>query len=118
MPLVTGMSRKGPHGGRDFLDARLQSEVAGIEELNRRVGIIATVRFGSGRDKERVVAAPNRKKRRLRLPKIFVKGRVELDVVGIVEEQIQLNVHVSRSRNHRRVKRITLRRDCLRMRNA
>src|SRR5580704_18922900 len=62
--------------------------------------------------------APDGKQRWLGLAKILLEGGVQLDVVGVVEKQVQLNVHVAGPLNHCGVEAETFRRNSIRMRDA
>ena len=60
-----GALEKCPHRFCDFGDARLQREMAGIEEMHLGVGVVALEGLGAGRQEERIVLAPDRQQRRL-----------------------------------------------------
>src|SRR6516162_3340725 len=49
---------------------RFQREMAGVEEADDRARIVSLERLGAGRQKERVVLAPHRQKRRLALAEV------------------------------------------------
>src|ERR1700722_17435064 len=74
---------------------RFRGEMTGGEELHDGIRVVAPIRFCAGWNEKWIVPTPNREERRLRFSKVVVKCRVELDVVGIVEKEIQLNPHIS-----------------------
>ena len=69
----------------------------GVEEADIGVRNIALERFGSRGQEEWVVLAPHRQKRRLVISEIGVEVRVESDIAGIVEQQIELCLMRSRA---------------------
>src|SRR4051812_8049499 len=81
----------------DFSGVRLQREVPGVEEADIGVRNIALERFGSRGQEERIVLAPHRQQRRLAISEIGVEVRVESDIAGIVEQQIELRLMRSRA---------------------
>lgn len=86
------------HRGRDFGEVRLYRKMPGVQELNLGIGNIASVSLGTGRDKERVVLSPYRKQRRATRAEVFLELRIERDVAGVVQKQIELNLFVARAR--------------------
>src|SRR5215467_3357568 len=92
-----------PHGGSNFDDVCFQREMPGIEKLNLRARYVFPIRFGSCRNEERIVFAPDRKQRGLRFAKIFLKFGIEPYVRGIVQKQIELNLFLSATFTQRRI---------------
>ena len=67
----------------------------GVQELNLGIGNIASVSLRAGRHKERVILSPHCKQRRPARTEIFLEFRIEGDIAGIVQEQIELNLFVA-----------------------
>ncbi len=103
------------HRGRDFDYVRLEREMPGIQELNPRVRYVLSKCLGPRGNEEGVVLTPNRQQRRLGLPKVILKCRIELHVRRVIEKQIQLNVFVPRTLQQSRVQRVRFRRNTLRI---
>jgi hypothetical protein len=99
------------HGRRDFVQMRFQCEVACIQKLNSRVGIISTERFRARGDKIWIMFARYREQGRPPRPEILLERGIKLHVVGVVEKQIQLNLSIAWPRNKRSVQRVIFRRD-------
>src|SRR5580692_12794440 len=89
--------------------------MSSIEELDPRLRYVLSKRLGPGGDKKGIVLSPDRQQRRLSLPKVVLKRRIELDVRFVIEEQIQLNVFVPRTIKQSRVQRVRFRRDSRRI---
>jgi len=64
-----------------------------IEKLDDRIGIIAPVSLRTGPDEKRVVTAPDREKRRLGSSEVIMERRILPDIVGVAEEEIQLDIN-------------------------
>src|SRR5580698_6014658 len=94
------------HGGCYFLYVGFEGEVAGVEELHFGVGNVAAEGFRAGRDEVEIKLAPDGEQWRLRLAEVLVEFWVELDVVGVVEEEIELDLDVAGARQQSRVKRV------------
>ena len=92
--------------------------MSGIQELHLSMRQIFLKCLCSRRNEERIVLAPDRKQRRLRFAEIFLEFRIELYVRGIVEKQVELNFFVAWALEQRRIQRVGLRRDTLRIRYA
>src|SRR5271165_3548988 len=92
------LRQKLPHGDGNLLDVRFQGEVSGVEELDRGIGIVPLKGFSTWGNEVEIMLAPDRQQRRLRGAEILLKLRIQLHVVGIVEKQVQLNVHIAGSR--------------------
>jgi len=73
--------------------------------------------FGARGDEVAIVLSPDCEQRRFPLPEVFVKDVIQFHVVGIIEKQVQLNVHFARPRHECRVKRVAFRRNQLRVWN-
>src|SRR5215469_18817686 len=99
------------NGGCELRAVRLQREVTRVEEADIGTGDVAFVRFGSRRQEERVVLAPDRQQRRLMLPEVRLERGVESDITGVVEEQIELHLVRSRARQIVIVQRAAVRRN-------
>src|SRR4029077_14212181 len=83
---------------RDLGSLALEGEVAGIEQVDLGVRIVAFEGLGPGGQEERVVLAPNRKKRRLPGADVFLEFGIERDIALVVAEQIELDFVIARSR--------------------
>src|SRR4029450_10786451 len=93
---------------------RFQCEMAGVEEADDSVGNVALEGFGTGRQEERIVLAPDGKERWPLRPEVVVKSGIERYVTCIVEEQVELNLVVAGPRQQSIVERVGLRCDqCL-----
>jgi hypothetical protein len=79
-------------GGGDLGRVRLEGEVAGVEEPDVGARDVALEGFGSGRKEEGVIAAPDGKQRRLAGPEVLLEVGIVLNVAGIVQEQVQLDL--------------------------
>ena len=82
--------QKVPDPCADYLHMCLQREVPRVEQVHFGIGDIPPECRSARRQEERVVLAPNSKERRLKLAEVFLELRVELDVAGIVQEEIEL----------------------------
>src|ERR1700722_2801845 len=103
---------------RDFVAVRLKGKVSGVEKTHLGVRDIAFESLGSGRQKERIVFAPNGQKRRLVLAEVTLKLRIQSDVRSIVAEEIELNFISVGTRQIVIVERISIRRDARRVGNT
>jgi hypothetical protein len=72
--------------------------VTSIKKLDCCVRNVAAKSLRARGNEIGVVFSPDGEQRRFPLPEIFVERWVELYVVGIVEEEIQLNVYVAGAR--------------------
>src|SRR5262245_18915135 len=95
----------------DLCRVRFQREVPRIEEAHDRTRKIALERLGAGRQKEWIVLAPHRQQRRPVGAEVVVKLRIQRDIAGVVEEQVELDLVVARPSEQRRIERIALGRD-------
>src|SRR5215469_4494857 len=103
------------HGRGNFDDMCFQREMAGIEELNLGARYIFPKRFRSSGNEERIVFAPDRKQRGFRFTEIFLEFRIQPQVRRVIQKQIQLNLFIPRTFEERRVQRVRLGRNTLRM---
>ena len=102
------------HRGGNFDNVRLGCKMPGIQELDPRRYVLSKCLGPRGNEKG-VVLTPNRQQRRLSLPKVILKRRIELHVRCVIEKQIQLNVFVPRTLQQSRVQRVRFRRNTLRI---
>jgi hypothetical protein len=89
---------------RDLRPATLEREMAGIEQTDFGLRVVALERFRAGRQKERIVLAPHGKKRRARVAKVLLELGVERDIALIVAEQVELDLVVAGPGKKRGVK--------------
>ena len=87
----------------------LQCKMAGVEEADDRIGIVALEGFGAGRQEEGIVLAPDRQERRLVAPEILLEGRLERDVALVVAEQVELDLVGAGTREVVVVERVAVR---------
>src|SRR4051812_43460338 len=87
---------------------RFQREMPGVEELNRCVWIVSQECLCPGRNEIRIEFPPHSEQGRLRGPEILLKLRIHSYIVGVIKEQIELNVHISGTRKQGGVQRVTL----------
>src|SRR5215470_12292688 len=97
---------------------RLQCKMPGVEELDLRVRYVSSKCLGAGGNEEGVILSPDCQQRRLGLAKVILKRRIEFQVRGVVEEQIELDVFVPRSFQQRRIQCVRFRRNSLRVGHA
>src|SRR5262245_56252339 len=83
--------------GSDFSRVRLQSEMPGVEKLNLGLGQVAFVSLRPRGQEERVIAAPDRQKRRPMLSEVGLEIGVKSDVARVIEEEIELSLIGTRS---------------------
>src|SRR4030095_1861152 len=107
-----------PHGESDLLDMRFKCKVSRIEQLDTRVRVVALEGLRSGRDKERIMLAPNGEQRRLGVAEIFLKDWIEGEVRSVIEKEIELDVFIAGALQQSSVQSIGFRRDHLRISNA
>src|SRR5215469_10459043 len=96
------------NGRRDFGGVRCEGEMAGVEEADFGVGVIAPESFSAGREEERVVLAPDREQGRLLRAEVFLEFRVEGNVAGVIEEEIELDLVVAGTGEERGVEGVGL----------
>src|SRR5262245_18000587 len=92
LPSVALSLQKFADRGGDFSRVRLQSEMTGLQKLNLGLGQVAFVSLRPGRQEERVIAAPDRQKRRPMLSEVGLEIGVKSDVAGVIEEEIELSL--------------------------
>ena len=76
--LVHAASEKIANDRRNLRATTLQRKMAGIEQMDFGLWIVAFERFRASRQKERIVLAPHRKKRRLLCTKVVLEFGVTL----------------------------------------
>src|SRR6516165_2559283 len=79
------------HGCGDLGRVRFEREVACVQQLDIGAGDVTFEGFGSGGQEERVVAAPDGQQRWLMGAEVVLEPRVEVDVAGVVEEEVELD---------------------------
>src|SRR5580692_7906674 len=82
------------HRCGNFDYVRLKRKMSGVQELDPRVRDVPSKSLGPRGKEKGVVFTPNRQQRRLHLPEVVLKRRVELHVRGVVAKQIELDVLV------------------------
>src|SRR5215471_11507376 len=96
---------------RDLSRMRFQREVARLEKADHGARNVALERLGARRQEEWIILAPHREERRPPSAKVFLELRVQRDIAGVVEEQVELNLVVAGPNEQCRVERVALRRD-------
>src|SRR5262245_1835615 len=96
---------------RDLLRMCFQREVARPEKADHCIGNVSLERLGARRQEERIVLAPHREERRPPRAEVLVERRVQRDIAGVVEEQVELDLVIARPSEERRVERVALGRD-------
>src|SRR5437870_6339594 len=89
---------------------RFQREVTGVVEVYFGVRVVALERLGPGRQKERIVLAPDREQWRPLCAEVLLELRVERDVAGIIQEQVELDLIIAGPGQQRGVKLVRFRR--------
>src|SRR5262245_30489694 len=79
----------------DLWGVRFQREVPRVEAADDRARNIALERLGARGQEKRVVPAPHRQQRRPVRAEVFVELRVQRDIGGVVEEQVELDLVVA-----------------------
>src|SRR5215831_4164991 len=74
----------------DFMAMALEREMTSIEQVDFGVGVVAFESLRASRQKEGIVLAPHRKKRRPLCTKVLLEFGVARDVALIVAEQVEL----------------------------
>ena len=83
---------------------RFQREVPRVVKVYFGVRNVALERVSPGRQKERVILSPHREQWRPVCAEVLLELRVERDVAGIVQEQVELDLIIAESGQQRRVK--------------
>ncbi len=78
------------HGTADLCRMRLQREVPGVEQNDFGIRQIPAKGQRTSRQEMRIVLAPNRQQRWTVRLEIVLEGRVEREVTGIVQDQVEL----------------------------
>ena len=84
--------------------------MAGIVETHLGARVVALERLRTRGQKERITLAPNRQQRRLLGAEIFLELRVERDVAGIIQKQIELDLVIAGPSQQRGVELVRFRR--------
>src|SRR5262245_8087468 len=95
-----------------------QRKMARVEEVDDGARNVAPERLRARRQEERVVLAPHREQGRPVRTEVLVELRVQRNIAGVVEEQIELDLVVAGPSEQRRVERIALGRDQRRVLDA
>src|SRR5215472_18396282 len=90
---------------------RLEREVAGFQQPDVGARDVTLKGLGSSGQEERVVPAPDGQQRWLARPEVLLERGVQLDVAGVVEEEIQLNLVRARTGEVVVVEGVTVRRN-------
>ena len=77
--------------------------MTGIEQTDFGVGVVAFESLRASRQKEGIVLAPHRQKRRPLCAKVLLEFGVERDVAFVVAEQIELYLVIAGPGKQRRV---------------
>src|SRR5215813_573149 len=93
---------------RDLGRMRFQREVPRLHEADDGTRNVPLERLRARREEERIVLAPHREKRRPVRAEVFLELRVQRDIAGVVEEQVQLDLGVAGPSQQGRVERIAL----------
>ena len=72
-----------------------KSEVSGVIETHLGARNVALERFCSWGQKERIAVAPYREQRRPFRAEIFLELRIEREVGGIVQEEVELDLVIA-----------------------
>jgi hypothetical protein len=83
------------NNARYFVGVSFEREMARVEEVNLRARNVALEGLGACGQEEGIVPAPDSQEGRLFAAEILLKLRIERDIAGIVEKQIELDVAVS-----------------------
>src|ERR1700759_2198720 len=97
--------------GGDLVALGLQREMAGIDEVNLGVRIVAAEGFGARRQEERIVLAPDREQVGGMLAEVGLKLGIQRHVRRVVEKQIELDLVIARAVEQRLIQRVGFRRD-------
>jgi hypothetical protein len=69
-----------------------QGEMTSRIKVDLGPRIVPPERFRTGRQEKRIILAPHRQQRRLVLSEVSLELRIERDVAGVVEQQIELRL--------------------------
>ena len=84
------------HQDRYFVTFVFQREMAGVEQVQLRVGQVLEIGLGAWRREDHVVPTPDDERRRASLAEEPLELRIQIYVGAVVIEEIELYVHVSR----------------------
>src|SRR5215472_13437484 len=93
------------------MSVRLECEVAGVEEMHLRTGVVSLERLGTLREEERVALAPDGEQRWPLCAEVFLEFWIERDVACVVQKQVELDVVVPRPSEQCGVELVSFRRD-------
>src|SRR5215472_4021798 len=93
----------------DFGPMSFQRKMAGIEEMDFRLGIVPRERLRARRQEERIIPAPNRQQRRTLLAEILLELRIQRHVACVIQEEVKLYLLITRPCQQRRIERVRLR---------
>lgn len=94
---------------RDLISLFVEREMAGVQQVNLRVGKVSLECRGTRRDERRIVGTPHDEGRRLALAKPCLPLGVGRDVGPIVVEQRRLDLALARLRKVRELVRPSIR---------
>src|SRR5260370_40182089 len=84
-------------GRCDLAGVGVEREMPRVEEPDFGVAVVALESLRTGRQEERVVPAPHGEQRRLAGTEVLLEFRIQRDVAGVVEEQVELDLVVARA---------------------
>src|SRR5262249_13664623 len=96
---------------RDLSCMRFQCKVTRLEEADHCTWDVALERLGARRQEEWIVLTPHREQRRPTRAEVFLGLRIQRDITGVIEEQIELDLVVAGPSEQGRVERVALGRD-------
>ena len=76
---------------------RLQRKMACVVEMHLGSRVITFERLRARRQKERVVLAPDREQRRAFRAEVLLELRIERNVAGVIQEQVELDFVIAGS---------------------
>ncbi|MNX73547.1 hypothetical protein D3C86_1049500 [compost metagenome] len=95
-----------------------QREMAGVQQFHDGIRIVAPKGLRSGRNENGIILPPDRQRRQPGAAEERLELRIQRQIVGIVQEQVQLDVLVARTLKQGRVQRVALRRHAVRVGDA
>src|SRR6516225_8302065 len=93
----------------DFRSMALEREMTSIEQVDFGVGVVAFESLRASRQKERIVLAPHRKKRRPLCAEVVLEFGIKRDVAFIVAKQVELYLVIAGPGEECRVERPSIR---------
>ena len=88
-----------------------EREVSCVEEMDFDVGVVALERLGAGRQEKGIMLAPDGEEGRPVGGEVRVEFRIKRDIARIVQEEIELDLVITRARQKRVIEPIGFRRD-------